>query len=211
MKKISLILMAPVLLSGCATSLSTFLERSTRKESIYKDPRNAATGVSGASLSASRRMILAAPKNGTHFVCSEPAPDTAVDQILTTALSGSAKSGRGLDAQLSLADAVALTNLSLATRTELVEIWRTSSYNYCLLLLNGRTTEAREYLAASVIAVGKATNVAMAQAARPAPVVNINSNPPAQTKTQPEGTPPTTPAAPVAPAAAGLGSAKKID
>lgn len=114
-------------LSGCAT-IGAYLERSTRKEPIVS-VKHANDPVAGVSLSAARRQIISAKlPNGKWFTCSEPPPDAGVAQYIKDSLNITGKADLSSEQNFSI--------LALSRRTELVEFWRTTSFNYCLLLMN---------------------------------------------------------------------------
>lgn len=134
---LGVISLSALLLPGCASTIAAYAERSTRKEPIvaYSKSRDP---VSGVSLGASRREIVANKKGSGYFTCSEPAPDAASAYVLSSAFA--------LGTKASANDAATTTALALAQPTEVAEFWRTTSYNYCLLLMNGDGTHADAYL-----------------------------------------------------------------
>ena len=161
-------ILLPFILSGCAATLRAYTERSTRKEAIVDGEDRRTPPVAGVSINASRRLIIAADrKAGGHeyYTCSEPAPDTALNEALQTAASATVKT-KGTEASAALSDTAILTNVILAQRTELVELWRTTGFQYCQLRMNGDPIGAAEYLKAAAIAMSKvgvsAANVAAA-------------------------------------------------
>ena len=153
-----LILLPTLLLTGCATLVTAYTERSTRKEPVVDGDNKKLPPVAGVSINSTRRLILSKDKARTtqnYYTCSEPAPDTALNEALQTAFSASGKASTNLDAKLSASDTVVLTNTILATRTELVELWRTTGFQYCQFLMNGDRDAASAYLAAAQLAISK--------------------------------------------------------
>ena len=155
--KLSLILLPIVLLTGCATLVRSYTERSTRKEPIVDGEDKRMPPVAGVSINSTRRLILATDQKRIaqkYYTCSEPAPDTALNEALQTALTASAKASK-VEANVAISDTAILTNVILATRTELVEIWRATSFQYCQFMMNGDREAAGYYLEASKVAMSK--------------------------------------------------------
>ena len=169
-----------VVLSGCASTLTTFFERGTRKEHIIK-AGDKAPEVGGISLNSTRRLVISKAGDSKRFTCSEPAPDTGLNQALQTAISASASAEGATkkpEASIGFSDTSILTNIILSNRTELVELWRTTTYAYCLLLMNGKDDDAKTYLnsAVSVINNATATSVARANAAQAVASANAEAS-----------------------------------
>lgn len=166
-------------LPSCASTIAAYAERSTRKEAVVPYSRNAIP-VSGVSLSASRREIVSANKAGSYYTCSEPAPDAAGALALQSAFA--------LGTKASGSDSVTATALALVQPTEIVEFWRTTSYNYCLLRMNGDPDAAQAYLASAekfiatltpkqTLAPGTTQSVVVAKKSEPAPTPSEKAAP----------------------------------
>lgn len=152
-----LIVLPALLLHGCATLVRAYTERSTRKEPVVNGEHKNLPPVAGVSINSTRRLILSKDQVRTaqnYYTCSEPAPDTALNEALQTALAASAKAPK-LEASLGVSDTVVLTNVILATRTELVEVWRTTGFQYCQFLMNGDRDAAGRYLDAAKLVIDK--------------------------------------------------------
>ncbi len=155
-KNVALALLCVSSLSGCTSSLQTYLERSTRTEPVVRGPthHNGDAPVAGISLNSNRRLVVSNRSDSSRFTCSEPPPDTGVNQATQTALSASANStADDKKPNASFSDSAILTSIILSSRTEMVEMWRTTSYNYCLLLMNNAKTEADTYLIHGTVAL----------------------------------------------------------
>ncbi|MEO7691309.1 MAG: hypothetical protein ABIS51_18640 [Sphingomonas sp.] len=146
-----------LLLSGCASTITAYAERSTRKEAVVDGANKKIPPVAGVSINSTRRLILSKDKARSpynYYTCSEPAPDTALNEALQTALSASAKT-KGTEASGNFSDTVVLSNIILSQRTELVEMWRTISFQYCEFRMNGDDQAAEAYLNAATAALSR--------------------------------------------------------
>lgn len=137
-------------LSGCAVA-SEYWHKPTKYKSMPdKRPKDGwDPAVASLSLDASRRLVLSQrtqPEAGKgRFTCPEPPPDVAMNTLAQTLASLETKAGTSVQAG-SAYQAVAQ---ALHARTSTVEIWRTTSSMYCVLLMNGKSAEAGDYLKAS--------------------------------------------------------------
>ncbi|QAY78148.1 hypothetical protein [Sphingosinicella sp. BN140058] len=146
------------LLSGCGIASEYW-----RKPTKYKGLPDISDGagpdpeVVALSLDASRRLVLSKKLDrspaGPRFTCPEPPPDVANNTLAQSLIALQTKGG--LDA--SAGSAYQVIAQAIHARTSTVEVWRTTSSMYCVLLMNGRLVEAREYLSASKDALS-ATN-----------------------------------------------------
>jgi hypothetical protein len=128
-------------LAGCATGLNAFFSRPTNVDEIEVEQsgtRPAAT----VALDATRRVAIfnrnsvAGPDKVV--VCSEPPPDAVMNVLAQTAAQLKIKgpeSGTAGEAQLN--DQLQQIAVSLATRSELIDGYRTFSFMLCQLHANG--------------------------------------------------------------------------
>jgi hypothetical protein len=131
-----------VSLSGCASQLTAFYNRS-----VVKD--NVGSSVATVSLSADRRTVLVGlnGENQGRF-CAEPPPDSAtgLKTDLASSLKAGAKSGR-LDAEASAEfqgrDRAETSVVLLAERTPALDAFRTGVYALCQFHLNGAVSDAQ--------------------------------------------------------------------
>jgi hypothetical protein len=148
MRRAFVTLLIPSALCGCST-LDTYFERPT----VYNGmPQGLHVGyppqVATLSMDASRRlMIMKLGNNPTS--CSEPAPDTATSLLASTKANGSIKTQAGQTANAAVQDAFNANAQLIANRTAAVEFWRTTSFEYCQLLMNGDPGSAAAYLQAA--------------------------------------------------------------
>jgi hypothetical protein len=137
-----LVAIAAALLSGCASQLSAFYNRS-----VVKD--NVGDSVATVSLSADRRTVLVGMngENRGRF-CAEPPPDSAtgLKTDLESSLKASGKSDRlklEASAEGGLKDKTETTVVLLAERTPALDAFRTGVYALCQFHLNGAVTDAQ--------------------------------------------------------------------
>jgi hypothetical protein len=126
-----------------------------RKPNKYKqlpERKGWAPPVATLSLDASRRLVISqqlGPVSDPRFTCPEPPPDVAMNTLSQTLVSLSSKTGDSAQ----LGSAYAAIAQVLASRTSTVEFWRTTSSTFCILLMNGRTTEAYAYLEVAKVGI----------------------------------------------------------
>jgi hypothetical protein len=133
-------LLAPIVacvsLSGCASQLTAFFNRSVVNDNIQNR-------VATVSLSADRRTVLVGltGENAGRF-CAEPPPDSATG--LKTDLDASLKAkGKGdVSVEVSGKEKVETTVVVLAERTPALDAFRTGVYALCQFHLNGAVTDA---------------------------------------------------------------------
>ena len=150
MKNVVALIMASSLLSGCAVA-SAYWQKPTK----YKGLPDASDGagpdpaVAVLSMDASRRLVLAQKVDtipgGRRYTCPEPPPDVANNSLAQSLARLETKAGTNLSA----GSAYQIVAQILSARTSKVEIWRTSSSTYCVLMMNGWTSHADAYLAAA--------------------------------------------------------------
>jgi hypothetical protein len=146
-------------LSGCNT-LSDYWRRPIDGVSIV-DKDDIGAPVRGTVTDATRRVVIAADtsaKNpdGTnrYFVCPEPPPDAALSTLSETLLAANARTGDSGE----LSSTYKAIAMALSARTSTVEVWRTTTSAYCVLLMNNRTKEAQDLLAASLFALERTSD-----------------------------------------------------
>jgi hypothetical protein len=103
------------------------------------------TRVATLSLDASRRLMIA-PLSPDVKTCSEPPPDATASILAESGLKAKANLKGGATAEADLADKFQTTLALIANRTAAVEFWRTTSFVYCQMRLNGWNDAARDYL-----------------------------------------------------------------
>ena len=130
------------LLSGCASQLTAFYNRS-----VVKD--NVGDSVATVSLSADRRTVLVGMSgdNRGRF-CAEPPPDSAtgLKTDLEASLKASAKSEKvraEAAAEGMFKERTEATIVVLAERTPALDAFRTGVYALCQFHLNGAVTDAQ--------------------------------------------------------------------
>ena len=134
------------ILPGCAVVSDYW-----RKPTKYKQMPEVAGDmppVATLSLDASRRLVISQQINNSRdprFTCPEPPPDVALSTLSQTLVSLQSKTGNSAE----LSDAYVAIAQALSTRTSTVEIWRTTSSTFCILLMNNKVPEAFAYLAAA--------------------------------------------------------------
>ncbi len=145
MRRAILILCVVPVLSGCSViNARTF--RPTNYEALPQNVSRAGFPVvSTLSLDASRRLMIS-QHEPQKFICSEPPPDAATSILAKAAMEASAKSAGGGVFSGQVTDEFQANALALAARTAAVEFWRTTSFSYCLLLMNNLPVEAKSYL-----------------------------------------------------------------
>jgi hypothetical protein len=151
MRALSIMLLSAPLLSGCASTLGTYLQRPTDYTGLPRsDAQNKYTQVATLSLDATRRLMIA-PLNSTVKTCSEPPPDAAASLLAEMGLSGKLTQTGGTAAEAELKDKFQTTLASIAKRTAAVEFWRTTSFVYCQMRLNSGEWNgaAQDYMAAA--------------------------------------------------------------
>lgn len=82
------------------------------------------------------------------FTCSEPPPDVAMNSFAQDVASFANKVGTKAE----LGSALQQIAQVISARSPHVEMWRTTSWTYCNLLMNGADDRAKEYLTASQLA-----------------------------------------------------------
>lgn len=136
-------------LGGCST-FDTYLLRPTSYMHLPKEVRkNEAPVVATLSLDASRRLMITQLSNPT-FTCSEPPPDAATSLLAQEAIQAAVKHQSGASLNGSYNSLFEANATVMAQRTAAVEFWRTTSFSYCQLLMNGRYKEANDYLYAAM-------------------------------------------------------------
>ena len=132
-------------LSGCA-AFSAYTFRPTNYEAMPGLKRgDISPPMATLSLDASRRLMIY-QLEPYKFTCSEPPPDAAVSLLAKAALEASAKPQAGGEATASYNDEFQANAAAIAKRTATVEFWRTTSFSYCLLLMNRLPDQAKSYL-----------------------------------------------------------------
>ena len=132
-------------LAGCS-AVDTYMFRPTNYTHLPQSLEPGETpAVAALSMDASRRLMIS-QLEPSKFVCSEPPPDAAVSLLAKAALDLSAKPQAGGEAAVKLNDEFAANAVAIAKRTAAVEFWRTTSFSYCLLLMNNKGPEAAAYL-----------------------------------------------------------------
>jgi len=132
------------LLAGCAsTPWDGYWQKPTKYKEMPKDGSDPT--VATLSLDASRRLVISQEINPDRFTCPEPPPDVSMNTLDQVLASLQTKDGSGGTYG---ASSQAISQV-LSARTAAVEIWRTTSSTYCVLLMNGRPAEAASYLAAA--------------------------------------------------------------
>ena len=127
-------------LSGCASQLTAFYNRS-----VVKD--NVGDSVATVSLSADRRTVLVGMNgNNRGRFCAEPPPDSATGlkteldaSLRATAKSEKIKTEGSVDAKLN--DKLETTVVVLAERTPALDAFRTGVYALCQFHLNGAVSD----------------------------------------------------------------------
>jgi hypothetical protein len=137
-------------LAGCAT-ISDYWRRPTKAMNMPHNDAKTDPDVATISLDASRRLVISQKITAPRFTCPEPPPDVALNTLSQTLASAQTKAGASANVG-SLYSAIAQI---LSTRTSTVELWRTTSSTYCVLLMNGRDTEAWAYLEAAKAAIAQ--------------------------------------------------------
>jgi len=147
------------LLSGCNTLSDYWRRPADGKDLVGQEDLNAP--VRAMSLDSSRRLVISHDRafriderTGRYFTCPEPPPDVALS-TLSESIAG-LNSRTGDSAQI--ADSYKAVALAVSARTSTVEIWRTTTSAYCILLMNGRALEADALLAASLFALQKTSD-----------------------------------------------------
>ncbi len=128
-------------LTGCASQLTAFYNRS-----VVKD--NVGSSVATVSLSADRRTVLVGlnGENQGRF-CAEPPPDSAtgLKTDLAASLKANARSGKlnaEATAEGNVNDRVESSVVLLAERTPALDAFRTGVYALCQFHLNGAVSDA---------------------------------------------------------------------
>ena len=137
-----LVVLFVALLSGCASQLTAFYNRS-----VVKD--NVGDSVATVSLSADRRTVLVGMSgdNRGRF-CAEPPPDSAtgLKTDLEASLKASARSEKvkaEATAEGQLKEKTETTVVVLAERTPALDAFRTGVYALCQFHLNGAVPDAQ--------------------------------------------------------------------
>lgn len=145
MRRVLLIIATLPALSACSSLVGPYVYRPTNYTPVPQG--NATPTIATLSLDASRRLMIA--QLNPQFTCSEPPPDAAVSLLAKAALEATAKPAAGGEAGLNWNDEIAANAASIAKRTAGVEFWRTTTFGYCLVLMNNRNQEASTYLQAA--------------------------------------------------------------
>jgi hypothetical protein len=136
MLKLLLPFAACAALSGCASSLTAFYNRSVVNDNIQEK-------VATVSLSADRRTVMVglSGSNAGKF-CAEPPPDSAtgLKTDLDASLKVKAKSEASVEGGLK--DKTETTVVVLAERTPALDAFRTGVYALCQFHLNGAVKDA---------------------------------------------------------------------
>ena len=141
MEKVLLVMIAAIpLVSGCASSLGTVMNRPVVENSV-------GGVVSTVSLSAERRnvVVVTAPGKNQGKYCAEPPPDTAkeIATQLKAAVEAQARAGgEPLIARGSLDDLYREQMHVLATRTPALDAFRIGLYALCQMYVIEALTEA---------------------------------------------------------------------
>lgn len=131
---------------GCSTA-QTYILRPTVEDNLPEYARTQAQFAT-VSMDASRRLMIARLGNSPAS-CSEPPPDTATSLLAATAANANVNSKAGASAAAAVSDVFSTNAEMIATRTAAIEFWRTTSFEYCQLLMNGNKAEAVDYLNAA--------------------------------------------------------------
>lgn len=148
MRRVLSTLLMSSALAGCST-VDTYLNRPTRYDSLPQGFTHGAfePKVATLSLNADRRLMIT--DLATNHTCSEPPPDAATSLLAQESLDAEAKSKAGAEAQAKLDSEFQANAAMIAHRTAAVEFWRTTSFSYCQLLMNGMKEQATRYLEAA--------------------------------------------------------------
>ncbi len=165
------------LLSGCASQLAAFYNRSVVKDNI-------AGSVATVSLSADRRTVLVG-LNGDNQgrFCAEPPPDSAtgLKTDLNATLKASGKSERlktEAAAEANVTDNTETKVVVLAERTPALDAFRTGVYALCQFHLNGAVSDAQvEVLFNRLIQAYENTAVRKDPAGSPQAIVRTAATP----------------------------------
>lgn len=155
MKRIFALALMCSVLSGCAVA-SDYWRKPTKYKGLPDLSDNAGPdpAVATLSLDASRRLVLSQKLDrnaaGPRFTCPEPPPDVANNTLAQSLLALQTKAGTDFSA----GSAYQVIAQAIHARTSTVEVWRTTSSMYCVLLMNGMAAQAKDYLEASKSAMG---------------------------------------------------------
>jgi hypothetical protein len=161
MLRLASVVSCALALSGCNT-FSDYWRRPIDSITVV-GPEDLDSPIRGTATDATRRVVIASNTNfsGTdgrpakYFVCPEPPPDAALSTLSEAILALNARTGDSGELSTSY-KAIAL---ALSARTSTVEVWRTTTSAYCVLLMNGRPDEAEALLAASLFALEKTSDI----------------------------------------------------
>lgn len=159
-------------ISACTGLVHEVVHKPANSKQMPKYPENSQNpAVSIISADASRRMVMSQVHENNYrgkggpdavstttsnsqlptqrFTCSEPPPDVAMNILAHDALTLATKAGTNINASASLQAAAQV----LSARSPHVELWRTTSWTYCNLLMNGADGDAENYLIAGMVAM----------------------------------------------------------
>jgi hypothetical protein len=191
---LALILMSSTL-SGCAIA-NAYWQKPTKYKGLPDKSDDAGPDpvVAVLSLDASRRLIVAQKNDtvpdGLRFTCSEPPPDVANNTLAQSLARLETKAGTSVSA----ASAYQIVAQVLSSRTPKVEMWRTASSTYCLLLMNKKDTEAAAYLKVAEAVIKTANDTTLTAQVAPSFINALSSDPKSQSSGQSVAPSPVTPA-----------------
>ncbi len=137
-KILFLVICITAFLSGCASSIKAFKDRS-----VIEDDLDGSVGT--LAVTASRRMALVILEEGPNRgkFCAEPPPD--VSENITTSLEAALKAKLAnlpADIDASLKDSLKVEATVLAERTVILDVYRTGTYALCQYHLNGAVSDS---------------------------------------------------------------------
>lgn len=110
------------------------------------DPKAYSTIANPIVSGASGNLIQ---RRSHRFTCSEPPPDVAMNSFAQDLISLSSKAGSSAEASAAIQKIAQV----IGARSPHVEMWRTTSWTYCNLLMNEAYAEAAAYLKAGELAL----------------------------------------------------------
>jgi hypothetical protein len=147
MRRAFILCVVSSVLGGCSTA-DSYINRPTTYDGL---PQGIGLGytprMATLSLNSDRRLMISDLQK--HTTCSEPPPDTAVSLLAKSALKGDLKTPSTSVSGVDLSDEFHSDAALIAYRNAAVEFWRTTSFEYCQLLMNGMDDKAADYLKAA--------------------------------------------------------------